>query len=195
MLLFAGNAYAEKAVVITLWDASVTWRGAWVLDMSYIEGDMVEFGGSSYMALKNHTSGTNNAPPFPDTWDLAAASGRDGVDSTTPEPPSLVSFVVDVTQSAAPYETPVYTVPTGKTFILTDVVGTSSEQFKISMDASVKTSNLGLWFWIGTTQFRNHNYSFRSGLVFDQGGDVIIISRTTNKLDITISGYLHTISN
>jgi len=89
MLLFAGNAYAEKAVVITLWDASVTWRGAWSADTKYSEGDMVEYDGSSYMALVGHTSTLSNYPPEPSIWDLAVASGAngmDGADSTTPGP-------------------------------------------------------------------------------------------------------------
>ena len=53
------------------------WRGAWVTSTAYIKDDVVRFGGSSYVCVLNHTSGT---------WatDLSAVKWQLMVEGSTP---------------------------------------------------------------------------------------------------------------
>jgi hypothetical protein len=53
------------------------WRGAWVTSTAYIKDDVVRFGGSSYVCVVNHTSGT---------WatDLSAVKWQLMVEGSTP---------------------------------------------------------------------------------------------------------------
>ena len=53
------------------------WRGAWVTATAYIKDDVVRFGGSSYVCVVNHTSGT---------WatDLSAVKWQLMVEGSTP---------------------------------------------------------------------------------------------------------------
>ena len=53
------------------------WRGAWVTATAYIKDDVVRFGGSSYVCVLNHTSGT---------WatDIGAAKWQLMVEGSTP---------------------------------------------------------------------------------------------------------------
>lgn len=79
------GAYAQvwpqpKVVVIPLLGDSSTWTGHWIEAFEYKRSDLVEFDGSAYIALANHTSDLSNFPPEPGLWDLMAASGANGLD-------------------------------------------------------------------------------------------------------------------
>lgn len=70
----------NKVVIIPLFgdDAASKWRGEWDDSISYQTGDIIEFDGSSYIALINHTSSLASIPPSDLEWDIVAASGADG---------------------------------------------------------------------------------------------------------------------
>jgi len=79
VVLSSVSAAQTRVVVIPLMgdDAESTWRGSWVTDFQYSEGDLVEFDGSSYIAVLNHRSSLANIPPSSE-WNLVAASGANG---------------------------------------------------------------------------------------------------------------------
>jgi len=84
------GAYAQvwpqpKVVVIPLLGDSSTWTGHWIEAFEYKRSDLVEFDGSAYIALANHTSDLSNFPPEPGLWDLVAASGANGLDGAIGE--------------------------------------------------------------------------------------------------------------
>ena len=58
--------------------ATFVWRGAWQSDVSYVEKDLVEFGGSTYVCIAE-TSGTST-PIDPTNWQLFADKGANGDD-------------------------------------------------------------------------------------------------------------------
>ena len=68
----------NKVVVVPLMGEESTWRGPWLVDTSYSKAEVVEEGGSSYIALKSHTSSLANLPPDAEFWGLVAASGAAG---------------------------------------------------------------------------------------------------------------------
>ena len=69
-----------KVVVIPLFgdDAASKWRGLWVTDTAYKKSEIIEFDGSSYIAVLDHWSALSNIPPEAGLWDLVAASGANG---------------------------------------------------------------------------------------------------------------------
>jgi len=77
------GAYAQvwpkpKVVVIPMLGDGSTWAGPWAESTDYKRSDIVEFDGSSYIALSSHVSNLGNIPPEPTIWDLVAASGATG---------------------------------------------------------------------------------------------------------------------
>ncbi|MDD3815134.1 MAG: hypothetical protein PHZ02_10870 [Desulfocapsaceae bacterium] len=93
-LFFSGAAIAEEStaksmdvanatetgriVFIPFHGSKVLWKGTWSAGISYNQGDAVQFNGSSYYAVKRHTSTATDFPPDPDFWDLMAAEGDVG---------------------------------------------------------------------------------------------------------------------
>lgn len=67
----------NRVVVIPLWSEGATWTGAWEDSKYYKRSDIVEDGGSSYIAVTNHTSTLSSIPPSSE-WELVAASGSRG---------------------------------------------------------------------------------------------------------------------
>jgi microcystin-dependent protein len=82
ILLCVATAHAQetRVVVIPLFgdDAASKWRGPWVTDTAYKNSEIIEFGGSSYIAVNSHTSSLANIPPDAAFWELVAASGFTG---------------------------------------------------------------------------------------------------------------------
>jgi len=56
--------------------ATLVWRGAWQADVSYVEKDLIEFGGSTYVCIVD-TAGMST-PIDTTKWQLFAARGADG---------------------------------------------------------------------------------------------------------------------
>jgi len=78
---FTSNAqqqYQNRVVVIPLFGDESTWQGPWAVDTQYKVSDIVEEGGSSYIALKAHAASLANIPPDAEFWELVAASGANG---------------------------------------------------------------------------------------------------------------------
>lgn len=67
----------NRVVVIPLWSEGSTWKGAWADATFYKRSDIVEYDGSSYIAISSHNSTLANFPPN-DQWELVAASGATG---------------------------------------------------------------------------------------------------------------------
>jgi hypothetical protein len=69
-----------KVVVIPMFgdDAASKWRGAWVDETAYKKSDIIEFDGSSYIAVADHQSDLLNIPPADGLWNVVAASGANG---------------------------------------------------------------------------------------------------------------------
>ena len=83
MSVFSFGAIAQtdvRVVVVPMFgdDAAAKWLGDWEADTEYKEGDIVEFAGSSYISLTDHTADISNIPPFDTLWDLVAAQGYRG---------------------------------------------------------------------------------------------------------------------
>ena len=74
----AQSQYGNKVVVVPLMGEESTWRGSWQVDTSYSKAEVVEEGGSSYIAVQSHTSSLANMPPATEYWNLVAASGATG---------------------------------------------------------------------------------------------------------------------
>jgi len=55
---------------------SITWRGSWDINTSYKPQDAVEYGGSSYIAIREVT---RINPDTSDSWNLMAQKGKDGM--------------------------------------------------------------------------------------------------------------------
>jgi hypothetical protein len=75
------SAYGQtKVVVIPMFgdDAASKWRGAWVDETAYKKSDIIEFDGSSYIAVSDHQSSLLNIPPADGLWNVVAASGANG---------------------------------------------------------------------------------------------------------------------
>ncbi|MBX2869038.1 MAG: tail fiber protein [Acidiferrobacterales bacterium] len=75
----AQTQYQNKVIVIPLWSDGSTWTGPWAASINYNRTDIVEFDGSSYIAIEPHISDLANIPPGDGTlWQLVAASGLTG---------------------------------------------------------------------------------------------------------------------
>lgn len=59
--------------------AGLTWLGPWAGDVMYLEGDLVEHQGSTFVALTT----TENQPPPHAAWDLIASKGATGETGNT----------------------------------------------------------------------------------------------------------------
>jgi len=68
-------------------------RGAWAASTAYAQGDTVTSAGASYRALVDHTS-TSTAPSAGSTWQLIAAAGLKGADSTVPGPDGKSAYQI-----------------------------------------------------------------------------------------------------
>ena len=69
-----------KVVVIPMYEqGEAPWRGPWQIDTDYSISDVVEEGGSSYIAVADHFSDLTNMPPQEGVWELLAASGANGM--------------------------------------------------------------------------------------------------------------------
>ena len=67
----------------------ITWKGTWAANQSYQLYDAVQFNGSSYLCLQNHTSSVSNEPPYLNVWDILALQGSTGL--TGPQGPTGVT--------------------------------------------------------------------------------------------------------
>ena len=74
----AQTQYGNKVVVIPLLGEESTWQGPWQVGNVYNTADIIEEGGSSYIAVTTHTSSLANIPPDADFWEVVAASGATG---------------------------------------------------------------------------------------------------------------------
>lgn len=79
---FAAGMAENKVVVIPLFEAGSSsgfdWNGNWATATNYQKGDVVQYDGSSYIALINHLSSAANRPPNLSTWGLMAEKGDTG---------------------------------------------------------------------------------------------------------------------
>lgn len=74
----AQSQYGNKVVVIPLFGDESTWQGPWQVGTVYNTADIIEEGGSSYIAVATHTASLANIPPDADFWEVVAASGATG---------------------------------------------------------------------------------------------------------------------
>lgn len=86
MLSAQAQVQNNKVVVVPLWSDGSTWKGSWQLATEYKRSDIVEVGGSSYIALERHTSSSSEAPGDSTFWELVAASGSDGATGPQGDP-------------------------------------------------------------------------------------------------------------
>lgn len=82
VIFLARYGFAEKVVVIPMSSnsssgSSIAWKGVWENSVVYNEQDMVQYNGSSYIAVADHVATLSNQPPS-DSWDLIAAAGLKG---------------------------------------------------------------------------------------------------------------------
>ena len=70
-------ANAAAAIV-----AKLNWRGDWGTSTAFSVSDVAFIGGSSYICLIAHTSGTFSTDLSADRWELIAQQGATGADST-----------------------------------------------------------------------------------------------------------------
>ena len=83
LVMTASNAQSEKVVVVplgskTFIEASIYWIGAWQENMIYKLGDAIQYDGSSYLCIQDHTSSSAILPTDSTYWDLMAAKGTKG---------------------------------------------------------------------------------------------------------------------
>ena len=83
LMLTAPSVQAEKVVVIPLGSktyigASIFWTGAWQDNFQYAIGDGMQYGGRSYICVKDHVSLDANLPPNEIYWSLMAEKGDTG---------------------------------------------------------------------------------------------------------------------
>jgi hypothetical protein len=64
-------------------DGDITWEGAWVTAAAYTANQAVSNGGSSYVCVENHTSGTFATDLAAGKWELMAAKGDTGATGAT----------------------------------------------------------------------------------------------------------------
>ena len=81
LMLTAPAAQAAKVVVVPLGGsttyigASIFWTGEWRNNFQYVLGDGMQYGGSSYICVKDHVSSSANLPPNETYWSLMADKG------------------------------------------------------------------------------------------------------------------------
>lgn len=80
--LFLSTPSFANTVIIPLGkttniQASINWKGEWAGGTDYLEGDAVQYQGSSYLCLQVHTSDGTDYPPHA-YWDLMADRGTTG---------------------------------------------------------------------------------------------------------------------
>ncbi|WP_446008965.1 hypothetical protein [Candidatus Electrothrix sp.] len=83
LMLTAPAVQANKVVVIPLGSttnigASIYWTGEWQDGFQYAIGDGMQYGGSSYLCVKDHVSSSANTPPNGTYWSLMAEKGDIG---------------------------------------------------------------------------------------------------------------------
>ncbi len=83
IFLFAVSVFAKDRYIVVPLGSTKTlsvmkWLGDWALEISYKEGQTVQFEGSSYVCITSHYSDANNSPPGPSHWSLLAAKGDQG---------------------------------------------------------------------------------------------------------------------
>lgn len=69
---------ASAAAIAASQFVPLDWKGAWNTGTSYVINDAVKEGGSSYICLVNHTSGTFATDLSNNRWDLIAEKGAAG---------------------------------------------------------------------------------------------------------------------
>ena len=66
----------------------MVWRGTWALGEEYNVYDAVQYEGSSYICIQDHTSEASNSPPDEVMWNILALEGEQGPQGETgPEGP------------------------------------------------------------------------------------------------------------
>lgn len=83
IVLSASSLYAAEVVVVplgskTFIEASIFWRGAWEENVQYQIGDAIQYGGSGYLCIGDHTSSGTNFPPDAQYWSLMVLQGANG---------------------------------------------------------------------------------------------------------------------
>ncbi|MCI5218281.1 MAG: hypothetical protein D3914_03590 [Candidatus Electrothrix sp. LOE2] len=68
VIFLARYGFAEKVVVIPMSSnsssgSSIAWKGVWENSVVYNEQDMVQYNGSSYIAVADHVATLSNQPP------------------------------------------------------------------------------------------------------------------------------------
>lgn len=99
LLMIFTNAQPGIVVVPIVKKVAISWAGAWDTDQAYKKGDGIQYHGSSYLCLQDHTSSPTAAPPASEYWDLMAAKGETGTpiaDMRCPEGESVVGFAAGV---------------------------------------------------------------------------------------------------
>ncbi len=77
---------ARTVVVLPVKAEKINWKGEWTADKAYYRGDAVQYNGSSYYSIRDHTSADTNFPPDDAYWSLMAsigARGEDGIQGPT----------------------------------------------------------------------------------------------------------------
>lgn len=74
----ASSALASLTSTLAIADSLPTWRGSWVTTTAYGLGDLVQTGGSSYICIAAHTSGTFATDLAALRWAVFAAQGAPG---------------------------------------------------------------------------------------------------------------------
>jgi hypothetical protein len=64
----------------------ITWKGTWATNQNYQLYDAVQFNGSSYICIQNHTSAISNQPPDLTSWNLLALQGSTGLQGPSGDP-------------------------------------------------------------------------------------------------------------
>jgi hypothetical protein len=80
------------------------WRGSWVVDSIYGSGDVIVFGGASYVCLQSHVATALNQPPDANFWSLMIDQGPQGTQGVPgpagPSNPPVNRLAADLTSSA-----------------------------------------------------------------------------------------------
>lgn len=98
-IFFSKICLAEKVVVIPMSSSSssgssIAWKGMWTDSATYNKQDMVQYNGSSYIAVANHVASLSNQPPS-GSWGLVAAAGLKGDTGDKGDPgPAVTTFAV-----------------------------------------------------------------------------------------------------
>ena len=82
-LLSSKTHGADRVVVIPLGttvniEAPIKWQDEWMEGAAYKTGDGLQYSGSSYICIQDHTASIANAPPNDSFWSLMAVQGDKG---------------------------------------------------------------------------------------------------------------------